>query len=303
MKRALAMILLASLLSGCEPAAPPTQAPEPAATARATSELGTLTLSLSRTELSTVERLEVAVGLEHASGVTVSELGFQPEQAGWTLVASESSRVLIRADGRAQQMWLFRLEPFLDGTYEVPPARIELRKGTVTAELSTPSQAVTVTSVLAEAGHELAAARPPVQVAANRNKSALPLLVGGVIAGAMLAGGGLWWRLRSRRKAAAKTQTAVDQPIGARGQIESVRRRLRELLASRIGAMPASATGAEMLASARARLSGEQAARVEQLLAHLDRLWYGPDEPSFADAEAVAGELASLEFQAEEGHA
>lgn len=303
MRRVLATILLAWLVAGCERATPPAPTPEPAATARATSELGTLTLSLSRTAMSTVEQLAVRLVLEHGSRVSASELTFEPERAGWTLAASETSRAVILGDGRVRRQWVFTLEPFLEGEYQVPQATIELRDGAETAELSTPPQPVAVTSVLAEAVHELAPLRPPVEAATARPGSVTHAVLGGAVAIVLLSGGGLWWRVRSRRAKARRSSPVEDQVDGARGQVERVRRRLRERLAVRVGAIPASATSEEMIAAARTRLNAERAARVQQLLAHLDRLSYGPGEPGDADVEAVSCELASLDLEAQEAHA
>ncbi|KAA0216767.1 MAG: hypothetical protein DYG94_06110 [Leptolyngbya sp. PLA3] len=302
MKRLIAAMLLACSLAGCQRAAPSAQAPEPAATAQATSDFGTLKLSLARTEITTVDRLDVRLVLEHGVGVSAGELHFAPEEAGWTVASSESLQPTILPDGRVRMEWHFLLEPFLDGAYQVPPAGIELSDGRESAAVSTPPQPVTVTSILAGDGVEMAPVRPPVESVAHASGSARPILIGGLVAGLLLAGGALWWWRHVQRSNTSGPEPNVQQ-AGARAQAADVRRLLRNRLASRVGTLPATATSDEVIEAARVRLGAPEAARVQQLLACIDRLCYGPEEPGEVDVAAVSAAVASLELHAQEAHA
>lgn len=300
MRRALACMLLACVVAGCERATPAREACEPAARASATSDLGALWLTLSRTEMTTTDRLEVRLVLEHRGGVSAGDLGFEPEQAGWTVISRKSSRPVILADGGVRLEWAFTLEPFLDGSYQVPPVMVDLNDGRQTAALTTPPQPVTVTSVLSDAAVELAPARPPIEAASRARGAVQTSVIGGAAFGLILCGGVLWWWRRARQSLAGGPDAIEQFTPGPRGQVARVRQELRESLAARVGSLPESATSEEMLQALRAHLSADQSARAERFLARIDRLCYGPEEPTENDVASVSAELASLELQVQE---
>lgn len=301
MRRAGVTMLLALLAAGCQRSAPSGTTPEPAATANATSDLGMLNLSLSRTEMSTVERLNVRLVLEHPSGVSAGELLFDPALVGWMIASSESSQASMLPEGRVRLEWEYTLEPFLEGAYQVPPASIELSDGQETAMLSTPPQPVTVTSVLAGDERELAPVRPPVEVSADSCESPRAIIIAGVVAGALVIAGTLWWWRHARPPTATSAEPWQASP-GARGEVERLRRQLRASLALRVGSVSPTATSDEVLAAARAALGAEQGDRLRRTLERMDRLSYGADEPSDADVTDLAAELASLGLREQEAH-
>lgn len=302
MRRGSAIILLALLATACQRTTPSAQPPEPAATANATSDFGVLNLSLSQTEMSTVERLSVRLVLEHAGGVSASDLHFEPSVGGWTIASRESSQASILPDGNVRLEWKYTLEPFLEGAYQVPPASIELSDGQETATLSTPPQPVTVTSVLAGNDRELAPVRPPVDVSAGPGESPGAIIIAGAIAGVLAAAGALWW-WRHARPPTATSAEPFEPCAGARGEVEHLRRQLRASLTLRIGAISPTATSDEMVAAARATLGAEQGDRLSRTLERIDRLLYGPDEPRDEDVATLASELATLGVREQEAPA
>lgn len=153
-------LALAASMQACRPTDSSSPASEPAAVARAESDLGSLELSLSATELRTVDRLEVSIRLVRRSGAAAGELAFDPEAVGWTVAHQSPPQTRLLETGDLETRWTFTLEPFLDGDYLVPPAGVELiSPGADAATLITPPQKVTVTSVLA--GSEETELAPP----------------------------------------------------------------------------------------------------------------------------------------------
>lgn len=286
-------IYLLALATACSHRAAPPEAQPPAA-ARATSSLGTLELSLSRTELTTVDRLEVRLTLETQGGVGADELQFSPQDAGWTVVSTSSGGPNIGTDGLVRTIWIFTLEPFLDGEYEVPSAGIGLRDATTTSTLITPPQRVMVTSVLAEGQSELSVARAPVEIAEQHDSpSTLPIYLLALGAAVLIVVAGIWWFIgRGRRTTRIETHSAPD--MTARGQVRQIRRDLMRLCSERIGPVPPACGADEITALARGRLDRDQVQLLHHLLFDLDRLAYGPHEPRPEDIDGLRSDLKRL---------
>lgn len=296
MKRLGLAILTGSLLavSACT-RTPEPPATEPAAVARATSELGTLELSIDRTEMSTVERVHVTLVLEHKPGVGTEELEFHPEEAGWTVVSSQAEEPTLPQAGIVRARWEFTLEPFLDGDYQIPPATITLHSATEHLTLSTAPEPIKVTSILPDEQATLAAVRAPVDIADERPAAHTGVLVIGVASGVLviIGVGVAWWLVRRSRREATPPPPLQEQ--GPRAAIAATRRELMDTLSRRLGPLPRGATTDDIAQHARARLDRDELDTLFRLLAGIDQLAYGPREPQPQDVEAIRADLRRLQ--------
>lgn len=271
--------------------------------ARAVSPFGTLELALARTEMSTVDRLELRLTLAVRGGVAADELQFRPQDAGWTVVASATEGPELGTDGLVRTTWAMTLEPFLDGTYEIPPASIELHDADTASTLMTPAQSVTVSSVLRDGQAELAPARPPVEIADEHDASPMlpvALLVSGAALGCLAAGA---WFMRSRRRQSQPAASGPPLDFSARGHVRQTREELIRLLTERLGPIPPGSDTDEILALARGRLDRSTLQHVHHVLRDIDRLMYGPEEPCPQDIERLQRDLKRLAEVDREEHA
>ncbi|GAB4385952.1 MAG: hypothetical protein Kow0022_13670 [Phycisphaerales bacterium] len=271
--------------------------------ARAVSPLGTLEVALARTEMSTVDRLELRLMLAVRGGVAADELQFRPQDAGWTVVASSTDGPELGTDGLVRTTWAMTLEPFLDGTYEIPPASIELHDAHTAFTLMTPAQSVTVSSVLKDGQDELAPARTPVEIADEHDASStLPvaLLASGAAVGCLAAGA---WLMRVRRRRSDALRSGPPLDTSPRGHVRQTREELIRLLTEWLGPIPPGSDTDQILALARGRLDRALLQRVHHMLRDIDRLMYGPEEPCPQDIERLDRDLKRLAEVDREEHA
>lgn len=185
------ILLFSVIVSACAPADAPPPSPEPAAEVAATDDDARveLTLSTDRTELTTLDRLEVTITLRRPIANTVTLIEPDWEAAGWTRIDSTDSLPVAIDTDHIERFRIITIEPFLAGDYTIPPATIEWTTGTLTRILQTPELSATVTSVLADSDSpELAEPTPIIPpVSEKKEHSFTPLLISiAVLVGALL---------------------------------------------------------------------------------------------------------------------
>jgi len=217
-----ALILLTALtLTACTRDAEPAQPPTPAIELSSADDNANIDLILSadRTTITTLDRLRVTITMRRpvASSVTLIEPDWQA--AGWTRTESTDTEPrALDADAdtatadtagpaRIERARTITLEPYLPGTYTVPPATIEWTTDGMTRALQTPALDITVTSVLtADDDPALAAPAPPMPVPAEPKPNNIAGLIISVV---VLASALLVWRL-ARRPAPQPEDTPAD---------------------------------------------------------------------------------------------
>ena len=213
-----------AIVPACERNAAPGPIPEPAVSARTESPLGWLEISLPTAEMRTVDEISVSITLEREPGVVAGALVFDAASAGWTVESAGAGNTVRSADGVLRTVWVFKLQPFLEGEYTIPPAVIELEAGTQPVRLTTPAQTVTVSSVFA-AGEEPQLAGPRPIAVPEAPADERPYWFAGAVAGiiAVIVAGALV----SRRLAGRKSPPAgPDLPLDARGRARAMQDRL-----------------------------------------------------------------------------
>lgn len=135
------------LLVGCAGESSPVDAEAPIETS-AQSGPATITVTLDRDSMRTVDRLQVLIDAQAIDGAEIAMPLFDPEDQGWTVITRTDRPLLMTDAGPARRTELV-LEPFLEGVYEVPPATLEwtLESGEL-GVVSTEPLRVQVASVL-----------------------------------------------------------------------------------------------------------------------------------------------------------
>lgn len=156
----------------------------------------------SAAEVRTVDRVTVTVRATADPGARLGAIALDPSPEGWTLVSRVDEPLRYTAEGRPERRATLTLEPFLEGSYRVPPATVAWTDTSGDAgTTSTDPIEITVTSVLAadDTDATLAAARP-VLAPASPERSGVPaaLVAAGVAVAFVGAGIGVWAALRAR---------------------------------------------------------------------------------------------------------
>lgn len=191
MIRPACLILISLALGACAPADAPPLKPEPAAEVSASDgEAGIqLTLATDRTEITTLDRVNVTITLRRPVANTVTLIEPDWEAAGWTRIdATDTEPIAVEPD-IIERSRTVTVEPFLAGDYTVPPATIQWTTGQLTRVLETPDLTVIVASVLAESDTtELAAPESAILPEPEQDDHTfLPLIISiAVLAGALL---------------------------------------------------------------------------------------------------------------------
>ncbi len=256
----LALVVL-TLPTGCERrTAPP--APEPQVVTSARSGPAGLVVTLDQETLRTVDRLQVRIEADAVDGASIGPPAFDAAAAGWTVV-SRTDQPLMFTDAGPVRRSVVMLEPFLAGTYELPPVTLEwtLPSGEQ-GVVSTESMGVEVRSVLAadDVG-DLAGPTGMIRPAPPERdeRRAETLAVSAAIL-AVVVGVGGWWALARRRvreaprpvdqlRAMAKSNDTDAERIGgavadslrrSHPKSEAAREVLDEIDRARYGRMPLS---------------------------------------------------------------
>ena len=110
-----------------------------------------LGVSVDRTEVRTVDRVAVTIEVTRPAGLVLETTEPDWAAAGWEPVGRVDSPAQALPDGRIRQRTVITLEPFLDGSYEVPPVVVSAGERT----LASGALGVEVRSVLegADAGN------------------------------------------------------------------------------------------------------------------------------------------------------
>ncbi|MEQ8769764.1 MAG: hypothetical protein RIB60_04565 [Phycisphaerales bacterium] len=120
-----AVLFLATtfILAGCEDrSAPPV--PEPHVMTSARSGPAGLVVTLDRDAMRTVDRLRVRIEADATDGAEIDPPTFDPASTGWTVI-SRTDEPLAFTDAGPVRRSSVVLEPFLEGTYELPPVTLE----------------------------------------------------------------------------------------------------------------------------------------------------------------------------------
>lgn len=230
MKRTMLAIAFAlAAVTGCQRTDPVVAAPTGPASSV---QVGPVQLEVqtSAAEVRTVDRLDVQLRATAAPGARLDAIDIAPEAGGWTLISRVDRPLRYDANGRATREVELRLEPFLDGDYEVPPATVSWTdaSGKVGAASSDPI-AIKVTSVLDAADKQptLVEARGLVEPAPPESPGVpTPVLVGAIAAVTLGAGAVIWLVARTRpdhepdplaelRRIAAKDHATDDETFAA----------------------------------------------------------------------------------------
>lgn len=294
---ALSIVTRSCVLSLCLilPACDQSQEPPPAASTTATAHDITITLSLSDTSLTTVDRTSLTVDLTYPPETLPA---FTPpiteaiEAAGWIVVSAETAepRLAPRDDaGRLRRRTTATIEPSLPGELPIPAFTVALPNGDA---VTTEPLPITVATLLPEDdpladAPELTQERdtPP-----DPRASPLPFIVAG---GAVLVGAITAIALFLRRKPKAQDPRAdlrrlarlarriADRDALAQQDLDTLDRALREAI----------------------RLAGANERDHAELLARLERARFGPLPPPPEAARDLAEHTAASVRTMQESHA
>ncbi|MEM9373270.1 MAG: hypothetical protein AAGA55_06465 [Planctomycetota bacterium] len=150
MRHGLALFLLLLVMPACHraPDAAPTQV---AALAVASSNEAAgieIALEASRDTISTLDRLEVTITVRRPVARSLTLIEPDWEANGWTRTGSTDSQPAAITHERIERRRTVTVEPFLPGTYTIPPAAVQWTDTNITRALQTPTLDVTVESVL-----------------------------------------------------------------------------------------------------------------------------------------------------------
>jgi hypothetical protein len=202
------LVLLAIGVAGCDrPPGPVEVLPQPVSS-RVDSPIGSIEVSVSASEIQTVEMLDVRVVILTEAGVATEQFAFDPAAAGWTVAHESAGAASAEVSGRFRVERRYALEPFLPGDYEVPSAGARLRLGDdEPILLETQPQFVRVVSVLSESDRELSPVRSLAEAPAAATPSFMPWIVAGACVGVVMVGALVMY---SRRRPTRAQQVSTD---------------------------------------------------------------------------------------------
>lgn len=232
-----------------------------------------LTVGVDRAAVRTVDRVAVSIETTRPAGMAVGVDEPDWAAAGWAVVGRAADPARAMADGRIAERVVVTLEPFLEGSYEVPPVVVSAGD----RSLASGALAVEVTSVL-EDGADAALAEPlPVRVPGTASPTGSGWgLVGVVLAlAAVLLGLGL-----ARRRGG-------DGDAGDESPESALRRVAAGRAADEAGTWRTVHRAVETLAPGRPALA--------RLAERCERARFAPAGPgSGADAVAIAREALGV---------
>ncbi len=258
----------------------------------------TLTLTLDRRALSTVDRLLLTLEVEAAESDRVAFPNPASSFGEFESVNDEPAPARLGAEDRVTHGHRYELEPFLPGEFDIPALAVVLNDS---SEIKTDPVTVTVTSVLDDPENsELRDIGDPVDIPAPWWWWAL----GGPAAAAAVAGY-LRWRKRKQEAAApppplphetalAVLRALLAEDLPSKGIIKPFYRRLSDLLRhymeDRFGLCAPEQTTEEFLEAMRDSHAVERAHKdlLKEFLRHADMVKFAELTPEPADAERAA---------------
>lgn len=227
-------------------------------------------VSVARTEIETVDRLEVAIEVVRPAGMGIGWSEPDWDAAGWDRVERVDEPARVMEGGLIAERAVVTLEPFLDGDYEVPAVSVAIGERSV----ATAPIGVAVVSVLESDDTGAMSEALPAVPAEPRTTNSTGLVVAAVAValGALL----VFWRLMGVDRGGSDDE--------APGPVES----LRMAAEGRI-------EGSEALARVHRaidRLDADRAGMLRPLAARCERARFGPAGSD--DASAIAREALGL---------
>ena len=274
-KWAIAMLAALAIGRGCGPgeAAPEGGWSEGVSTTVSDDSGGVdLSVETDATSLTTAERLRVRITVRRPMGAAVTLIEPDWGEGGWTLIETLDSAPGALPDGRVERSRTVLLEPFLDGSYEIPAVSVSWTREGAEGALSSQPLTVEVGSVLS--GPEDGVISGPAPPATPDEPGGRSWATGLVAAGVLLGAGIIGYVLARPRAGDAAAEAAPEERLRAiamaaraeDGDLEEVHRSL-EALVSR------GAVGAEAL---------------HELIVVCERARFGPEGGGSPDACRVA---------------
>lgn len=296
---------------GCRKRQEPAPA-QPAASFSGSSGPLTLTVSLDRTSVSTIEDITMTVEslLEPGFALAEPEVGGVGDEFGpLTILGVTRTEPVLTEAGQLRIVRTFQLEPFLPGDYQTPSLEFTYTPldGARGGSLKTSPLSVKVTSVLDEGVTDIAEARGTIDpLEPERFPWGVAILAAAAVAGTALLVGGVWWAHKRRRNRSAfddalKRLDALRGELPERsGDLRSVWHDAGAILASGI-AQRLDARAPHLDGSGLAAVSREWFGLMEtdrhlltDLLERLDEVRFAGKEPSEAQTAAMLADSGKV---------
>ncbi len=302
------LILLALFVVGCEVGG--TSAAEtPAFAVDRPFERGPLTVQvrLDKDTITIAEYLRLVVVTMLQEGYTLDEPQLGQQLRGWAIGDYRSAPAALDDQGRHVTTREYELQPFLSGSYEIPPLTFSVRAHAGRGDGAAPSHftltteriPVEVTSLLDDQRSELTVGPIKSVVALPSSQRTWLWIVAG---GAALALGALYvWRRRQRPMAAlrytahelaqAKLERLVERNLVERGELKAfyqeVSQILRQYIEDRFALQAPERTTEEFLREARrsAVFTLAQADTLGDFLSHCDQVKFAELTPTTAQIQ------------------
>ncbi len=212
----LAVVLMVVFLAGCrqEAVQQADQAGRPALSRTFAAGKLRLDLSVDRTEMTVADRLALSLSVSAPEDLVAKFPDLGNRLGDFIVVESREIPARMTGDGKVENAVNLILEPFLAGTYHIPPIRVAFRKQGADEKdgqtLATDEIVILVRSILAQnEATTISDIAPP--VAQPRDRITLVLTgIGGVVVLAAL-GSLVYWR-RGRRKGERAGTVSIDPP-------------------------------------------------------------------------------------------
>lgn len=250
---------------------------------------------LDAAEIATHEEVTLSIETEVGSGAVIDEPGGpaaeNSEFGGFTVLSIRSTGPRLGDDGRVRTRRDFVLEPFLAGSYTIPPIEVAYRdEGGTRRTLVTEPMTLMVTSVLAGEGDRDLGEMYEITDLPEREPfdwTGVVLWIGGGAVGVLAFVGVIWWfdRRASRRTVFDGVATrinrlrdaAVSDPSNLIAAWDGAERELVRCASERLCPDAPSLSAGEL--SARSKhwfgLTGDDRAALDSLLTDLDDVRYG----------------------------
>jgi hypothetical protein len=268
---------------------------------------GLVRMRLSASHITIAERLELELSAEHDARFTAElpQFGEKLEQFG--IVDYRTTPPRLNAEGDVVVSRSYVLEPFLSGTYTIPPMAVRFLQAedpdADPSVLETEAVTVTVDSLLPEdlEGLDIEDIAPPVTM--PRKLGAWVWATAGLAAaGLVLALAVRWFERRAREQAAAppppahelayaELQALVAEDLIGRGRIKPFYHRLsgilRRYIERRFGLHAPERTTEEFLEELRSgqALARDHREQLSRFLTHCDLVKFAEHEPTTAEIQ------------------
>ncbi len=298
----LALAALAAVAAGCG-GGRKEQGP-PAVERRYENGGNAVVLRLDRERITVADAVHLEVEATAPEGTEI-RLPAPGEKLGkFTVAAVRPGAPELTGDGRVRLRTVYELEPFLAGTYEIPPLEVRFGQGTIeTAPLK-----VEVASVLPPGKQkpEIKEIVPPLDL------PGLPAWAAAIAAAALVAAAVWYWRRRRRRAretapapkpheaALAALRALMEGDLLARGEVKLFYLRLsgilRHYIEDRFGLRAPERTTEEFLRDLRSesRFSEEQKRLLREFLGHCDLVKFAGYRPSREEVDQAVNACAQF---------